>query len=310
MKISVLALLLVVTLAAAPAQAQVPGGEFGGLDALLGFLRQLEQQVEQIIAWMWEVVDYTDAARESLAPILDRVHSAQVIARRIDALAMSLPNRVQSSLNSLAARLRSVPAPRSGTPRWVVEQVIRSNPNGDTAHQARTLDQVTEQNATALATARSAAETARSTGQQVAQDLGPQADAQAAIAAARELALRAQNTPSTRAAMQLLVEALAAQMDQESRMAVHMIGRETAVIQQQTLLSQQLAAVVDRLAAVTEQQNAQQKELLARRTAAAASVVESQRQTYSEIAQGLLTLNSGQRQQAMERFFTALTGRP
>lgn len=310
MKISVLALLMVVTLAAAPAQAQVASGEFAGLDALLGFLRQLEQQVEQIIAWMWEVVDYTDAARESLAPILDRVHSAQVIARRIDAIAMSLPNRVQSSLNSLAARLRSVPAPRSGTPRWVVEQVIRSNPNGDTAHQARTLDQVTEQNATALATARSAAETARSTGQQVAQDLGPQADAQAAIAAARELALRAQNTPSTRAAMQLLVEALAAQMDQESRMAVHMIGRETAVIQQQTLLSQQLAAVVDRLAAVTEQQNAQQKELLARRTAAAASVVESQRQTYSEIAQGLLTLNSGQRQQAMERFFTALTGRP
>lgn len=310
MKTAAIALLLVVTLAAAPAQAQVPGGEFGGLDALLGFLRQLEQQVEQIFAWMWDVVDYTDAARESLAPILDRVHSAQVIARRIDSLAMSLPGRVRSSLNSLAARLRSVPAPRPRTPGWVVEQVITADPNGDTAQQARKLDQVTEQNATALATARSAAETARATGRQVAQDSGPQLDAQAAIAAARELALRAQHTPSTRAAMQLLVEAMAAQIDQQSRMSVHMIGRETALIQQQTLLSQQLATIVDRLAAVTEQQNAQQKEQLTRRSAAAASVVESQRQTYSEIAQGLLTLNSQQRQQAMERFFTALTGRP
>lgn len=310
MKTFLTALLLVLALAAAPAYAQVPSGDFGGLDALLGFLRQIEQQVEQIIARMWEVIDYTDPARESLAPILDRVHSAQVIARRIDALALSLPGRVQSSLNSLAARLRSVASPRPGTPPWVVEQVITANPDGETARRARTLDQVTEQNATALATARSAAETARATGQQVARDLSPQMDAQAGIAAARELALRAQQTPSTRAAMQLLVEALAAQIDQQSRMAVHMVGREAAAIQQQTLLSQQLAAVVDRLAAVAEQQTAEQKELLARRTAAAAGVVESQRQTYGEIAQGLLTLNSSERHQAMERFFLALTGRP
>src|SRR5207249_7912402 len=100
------------------------------------------------------------------------------------------------------------------------------------ARQARILDQVIEQNATALATARGAAETARETAQEVAQDFGPQADAQAAIAAARELAVRAQQTPSTRAAMQLLVEAIAAQIDLESRMAASLNGRQTAVIQQ------------------------------------------------------------------------------
>lgn len=310
MKTTAIALLLVVTLGAAPAQAQMPGGDFGALDELFGFLRQLEQRIEQMVAWMWNVINYTDAARESLAPILDRVYSAQVLARRIESLAAGLPARVRSALNGLVGRLRSVPAPRPGTPRWVVEQVITAAPHGDTAQQARTLDQVTEQNATALATARGAADSAWATAQQVAQDLSPQADAQAAIAAARELALRAPYTPSTRAAMQLLVEAMAAQIDLEGRMAASLVGRQTATIQQQTLLSQQLATVVERLAAFIDQQNAQEKEQLTRRSAAAATVIESQRQTYSEIAAGLLDLNSQQRQQAMDRFFDVLTGRP
>ncbi len=310
MKTTGIALLLVVALGATPVRAQIPGGDLGGLDALLGFLRQFEQQIEQIFAWMWDVLDYTDAARESLAPILDRAYSAQVLARRIESLAAGLPGRVRLALNGLAGRLRAISAPRPGTPRWVVEQVIRADPHSETAQQARTLDRVTEQNATALATARSAAETARVAAQQIAEDRSPLRDAQAAISAARELALRAQHTPSTRAAMQLLVEAMAAQIDQQSRMAVSLVGRQTAVIQQQSLLSQQLASVVDQLAAVIAQQNAQEKEQLARRSLAAATVMESQRQTYSEIAQGLLALNSEERQQAMDRFFDALTGRP
>lgn len=310
MKTTAVLLLVILALSPVPAHAQTPGGISGGLDSLLEFLRQLQQQIEQIFGWMWSVIDYTDAARESLAPILDRVYSAQVLAKRIQALATGLPARVQAMLNALAARLRSVVAPRPTTPRWIVEQVITANPNGDTAELARKLDQVTEQNATALAAARNAAETAQTTADQVAQDTSPQADAEAAIAAAQELAQRAQDTPSTRAAMQLLVEAMAAQIDQGSRMAVHLIGRDTAMIQQQTLLSQQLAIVADRLAGAVEQQNAQQKELLARRSAAAASVIESQRQTYGEIAQGLLGLNSQQRQAAMDQFFVALRGGP
>ena len=310
MKTMAVALLLVGTLGVTPAHAQIPGGDFGSLDELFAFLRQLQQQIEQAFAWMWDVLDDTDAARESLAPILDRVYSAQVLAHRIESLGAGLPARVQSALNGLAGRLRAVATPRLGTPRWVLEQVITAAPNGDTAQQARTLDQVTEQNATALATARGAAETARATAHQVAEDISPQADAQAGIAAARELALRAQDTPSTRAAMQLLVEAMAVQIDLESRMATSQVGRQTAVIQQQTLLSQQLATVVDRLAAFIDQQNAQEKEQLARRSAAAATVIESQRQTYSEIAAGLLDLNSQQRQQAMDQFFDQLTGWP
>src|SRR5207249_11923896 len=108
MKTTAIALLLVVTLAAAPAHAQIPGGDFGSLDELFGFLRQLQQQIEQTFAWMWDVLDYTDAARESLAPILDRVYSAQVLARRIELLAECLPSRVQADRNGLAARLPSV----------------------------------------------------------------------------------------------------------------------------------------------------------------------------------------------------------
>ena len=39
-------------------------------------------------------------------------------------------------------------------------------------------------------------------------------------------------------------------------------------------------------------------------------MIESQRQTYSDIAVGLLDLNSEQRQQAMDQFFDLLTWRP
>jgi hypothetical protein len=280
------------------------------LDAVLGFLRRLEGQVEQIFVWMGRLDEYADAGRELFAPILDRAHSAQVLADRVESLARRLPGRVRSALTGLVARLRVLPAPHPGTPPWIVEQVIRASPHSDIAQRVRTLDQVTEQNAAALATAHSAAETAQVVTQQVLQDLSPEVDAQTAITAARELAVRARYTPSTRAAIQLVVEAIAAQIDQQSHTAVSVVGRQTAAIQQQTLLSQQLAVVVDRLVAVSEQQNAQEKEWFARRAAAAASMVESQRQTFSEITQGLLALNSMQRQQAMDQFFDTLTGRP
>ncbi len=301
-------LLLALALVTPPAYAQSLDEGLGSLDELFSFLRQLQRQIEQVAQWVWQLSDYSDAARESLAAILDRVYAAQVLARRIESLANGLPGRVRSSLTGLGARLRTVPAPQPAKPRWVIEQVITADPNSDIAQQARILDQVTEQNATALASVRSAAESAQIAAQQVADDLSPHSDAMAAVAAARELALRAQTTPSTRAAMQLLVEALAAQIDQQSRMGVHLVGRQTAMIQQQTLLSQQLATAVDRLAAIIDQQNAQQKDQLARRSAAAVGVVESQRQTYEEIAQSLLALNSQQRQEAMDQFFYTLTG--
>ncbi len=221
--------LLVLPLGVAPAHDQIPEPD-PGLDALSAFLRQLEQQIEQLSGWMRALVDSADAEREFLAPILDRAHSAQVLARRIESLAAGLPGRLQAALRSLANRLRSIPTPRPATPPWVVEQVITRDPTSAIARQARMLDQVAAQNAAALTATRSAAEVAQMAAQQVAQDLSPVMDAQAAIAAARELALRAQTTPSTRAAMQLLVAAVAAQLDQQSRTGIHMIGRQTALI--------------------------------------------------------------------------------
>src|SRR2546428_8691918 len=119
MKTTAVALLLVGTLAAAPAHAQIPAGDFGSLDELFAFLRQLQEQIEQTFAWMWDVLDYTDAARESLAPILDRVYSAQVLARRIELLAAGLPARVRAALNGRAARPRSAATPPPWTPPWV-----------------------------------------------------------------------------------------------------------------------------------------------------------------------------------------------
>jgi hypothetical protein len=185
--------------------------------------------------------------------------------------------------------------------------VIHASPQGETAQQARALDEATEQNVAALATALSATETAQATASQVVEDLSPQVDTQAALSAARDLAVRAQVTPSTRAAMQLLVEAIAAQIDQQSHTAASVIGRQTASIQQQTLLSLQLAAVVDRLVALNDQENAHQKEQVAQHAAAGAGLLESQRQTFAAIVQSLQMLNSAQQQQGMDRFFAVLT---
>ncbi len=308
MRAAVIAFALVMTvLGAVPVEACCPGGDWNPADGLLAFLSQLHQQIEEVIAWIGRVAGDSDAAYHPLAPILDRAYGARVLARRIDALATGMPSRFQTALRSLAARLRMIPLPRLGSPRWVFEQVIRASPQGETAQQAQALDQATEENVDALATALSATEAAQISASRIVEDLRPQVDAQVAISAARDLAIRAQYTPSTRAAIQLLVEAMAAQIDQQSHTAVSVIGRQTAAIQQQTLLSLQLAAVVDRLATLNDQENENQKERLAERTAAGVGLFESQRQTFAEVAKSLLALNSLQQQLEMERFFAVLT---
>ncbi|HEX9533414.1 MAG TPA: hypothetical protein VGA58_11665 [bacterium] len=308
MRAVVLAFALVMTvLGAVPAEACCPGGDWNPADRLLTFLSQLQQQIEEILAWIGGVADYSDAAYHSLAPILDRAYSAQVLARRVEALAAGMPSRFQAALRGLAARLRVIPLPRLGSPQWVIEQVIHASPQGETAQQARALDQVTEENVATLATALSVTEVAQISASQVVEDLSPQVEAQVAVSAARDLAIRAQYTPSTRAAVQLLVEAMAAQIDQQSHSTISVIGRQTAAIQQQTLLSLQLAAVVDRLATLNDQENAHHKERLAQRTAAGVGLFESQRQTFVGVTQSLLALNSSQQQQEMERFFAVLT---
>ncbi len=308
MRAVVLAFALVMTvLGAVPVEACCPGGDWNPADGLLTFLSQLQQQMEEILVWIGRVADYSDAADHSLAPILDRAYSAQVLARRVEALAAGMPSRFQAALRGLAARLRVIPLPRLGSPQWVIEQVIHASPQGETAQQARALDQVTEENVATLATALSVTEVAQISASQVVEDLSPQVEAQVAVSAARDLAIRAQYTPSTRAAVQLLVEAMAAQIDQQSHSTISVIGRQTAAIQQQTLLSLQLAAVVDRLATLNDQENAHHKERLAQRTAAGVGLFESQRQTFLGVAQSLLALNSLQQQQEMERFFAVLT---
>lgn len=308
MRAVVLAFALVMTvLGAVPVEACCPGGDWNPADGLLTFLSQLQQQIEEIVAWIGRVADYSDAAYHSLAPILDRAYSAQVLARRVEALAAGMPSRFQAALRGLAARLRVIPLPRLGSPQWVIEQVIHASPQGETAQQAQALDQVTEENVAALAAALSATEAAQISASQIVEDLSPQVEAQMAVSAARDLAIRAQYTPSTRAAVQLLVEAMAAQIDQQSHSTISVIGRQTAAIQQQTLLSLQLAAVVDRLATLNDQENAHYKERLAQRAAAGVGLFESQRQTFVGVAQSLLALNSLQQQQEMERFFAVLT---
>ena len=112
MRAVVLAFALVMTvLGAVPVEACCPGGDWNPADGLLTFLSQLQQQIEEILAWIGGVADYSDAAYHSLAPILDRAYSAQVLARRVEALAAGDAQPVSSgSARSCGAPTRDPPA--------------------------------------------------------------------------------------------------------------------------------------------------------------------------------------------------------
>lgn len=308
-------LLVLLAIAATPAAASslpamIPETDvFAEQDWLISFVQSIERQIDQTFRWMWSLVNSTDTLRERIAPILDRVYAAQTLSWRIQAIINGLPSQLQWTFGNLVSRLRALPAARPGTAEDVLSRAVKADPNGPLAQQAQALDDLLESNAKALAEARAASATAADLAKKTAEDAKPIAFAQEQVQAAQEIFERAQTTPSTRAAMQLLIEAFAAQMDQYARWNIHALGREAALVQSQALLAQQLFTVVDRLATAIDLQNARQKQELLSQVHGTYAILSGTASTYTDMADVMLGINSAAREQRRRAFLDGLRRR-
>jgi hypothetical protein len=308
----ILALALVAALAApafaGPSVAGIMPAEsiFDGLNWLLNFLTQIQQQINQLFGWTQMLLNPMDALREKIAPILDRVYGVQTLATRIQAIIASLPAQLQWTFGDLVKRLLALRAPTPGTAEDILAKTIKADSSGPVAQRAQALDDLLESNVKALAEARASAETAKDLSKQMAEDSGPKTLAEAQVNAAKEIFERAQTTPSTRSAMQLLIEAFAAQMDQTARWNMHALGREGAMIQSQALLATQLSTVVDRLATSIDLQNAQQKQQLLTQVHGAYATIASTAATYTDMLAVVTDINSESTAQRRQKLFDSL----
>jgi hypothetical protein len=239
------------------------------------FLRQLQQLYWQLWGWVSGQLDEaTDKVREGISPVLDTVYAAKALAQWVADMARYMPGDFRYLLERAVSRLRTPPSPRRGTPRYVAEQVVKAQPAGPVAERAQALDRLTAENTVAANKVRAAQQANEQAAAAVIGDRAPEASAAAAQKAARDLAARAQNTPSTRAAVQLLVEAFAAQMDLQARYHLDLAARLGALVQQQVTLGQQLTTSTERLAAAVELLNEQQKQQLVEQTTAAVATLQ------------------------------------
>lgn len=272
-----IALLLVIAMMAPAAAAGTPSGAValaqsgGGLWALLQQLQQIYYQVWEWINGQMDVA--LDGVREQISPILDNVYAAETLSRWLTGLAGSLPSHLQYLLTGAAGRLRTIPAPKPGTPEEATQRVVRANPTGAVAERARVLDSVRAENTAGVAQARAAREMSEDVSQRSLDDPQPRVLSETATAMAQDLAARALQTPSTRAAVQLLVEAFAAQMDMTGRYHLDTTSRFNALVQQQVAISQQLSTNTERLATAVEFLTEEQKQRLIEEVTTATSML-------------------------------------
>jgi hypothetical protein len=266
------ALVLVLALAAGPAHAQTAGGG-GGLWDLLRLLQDTYNSVRNWVTSQFNGA--VDAIRGNLAPITDAYHAANSIARWLESTASGLPSGFRWILDGAVARFRQAPSPPPGSISHTVQQVIRDNPDSPIARKVHAHEELSAATELSVARSRAAQKSAEDTAQQVSQDLSMAANLGVAESTARELAARAAQTPSTRAAVQLLIEGFAAFMDQQARQNADVSARITAMVQQQAALSQQLTSVTEKVSDLVELMSEQQKREAEESLVAARSAVSS-----------------------------------
>jgi len=263
-------LVLVLAVAASPAHAQTSGG------GLWDVLRFLQQTYNSVRSWVTSQFNgAVDAIRGNLAPLTDASHAANSIARWLESMATSLPSEFRWLLDGAVARFRQAPPPRPGSISHTVQQVIRDNPESPIARKVRAHEELSAATELSVARARAAQKSAEDTAQEVSQDLSMAVNLQVAESTGRELAARAAETPSTRAAVQLLIEGFAAFMDQQARQNADISARITAMVQQQAALSQQLTSVTEKVSDLVELMSEQQKRDAEESLVAARSAVSS-----------------------------------
>lgn len=249
-------ILLVVALAAQPAAAQTSGSSV----QLWNLLRQMQQMFDQLRSWVTDQLNSaTDAIRSNIAPITDTYHAARSIASWLESLASGLPGEARSLLDGAISRFRSAQGPLPGSPGAAARPIVERHPSSPLARTVRAHEELSASVDLSVARARAAQQVAEESARVTVQDASPVMNLEIASASARELSARAMEVPSTRAAVQLLIEGFAAYMDQNARQNADLSTRLTALVQQQAALSQQLTSLTERTADLVELLNQQRK---------------------------------------------------
>ena len=248
--------LLVAALAAQPAAAQPSGGNGGGGGSLWQELHSLHTLYEQYHRWVQrQLSDAIDKVREKVAPITDTLHAASQIVRWLQNLSGGLPDLL-SGLQLFArviSRFQGAPDPPSGSVADAAREIIQQAPSSELAQRVRAHDETSAASDSSVSGARAAQEAVERTVDRVVLDLTMEQNLEVARQAAQELASRAAHTPSTRAAVQLLIEGFAAFMEQQAAQNADISARINGLVQVQASLSKQLTAVTEQAAMLVEQ---------------------------------------------------------
>jgi hypothetical protein len=221
---------------AAPVPAQVDGFRF-----LLEWLRRLQGLLDEVERWRLLLIEQIDQWQSTVLEPLTPLYQIGDLADAIRAQLARLPLRFQTTLQALLRKLQTLPTPQPGSPGWTYRQYAEQNP----ALRAKARQMVaTEVMATASATeTRAMAEMSGDIARELVADTTLPLATLDAVAAAQALAAAAPGIPSTRSGIQMLIAALAAQMQQQASYTQGLANRLQGLSQQGALSARELHAL-------------------------------------------------------------------
>lgn len=243
MKDALPVVLILLMLFAVPGQALAAPvvAQADGLTWLLEWLRRLQAMLDEVERWRMLLIEQIDAWQitvlEPLAPLYQISDLADAIRRQLT----RLPGRFQGTLRTLLTKLQSLPAPQPGSPGWTYRQYAEQNPA--LRAKARQIA-ITEVMAAATTTeTRAMAAMSGDIARELLADTTLPVATLDAVAAAQALAHAASNIPSTRSGIQMLIAAMAAQMQQQAIYTQSLANRLQGLNQQEALSARELHAL-------------------------------------------------------------------
>lgn len=243
MRFVLFAVIAIVVVAAVPGQALAAPvvAQGDSLTSLLEWLRRLQGFLDELERWRALLIQHIDAWRNTVLEPLAPLYQISDLAEAIQHQITRLPVRFQGTLQALLHKLQNLPDPVPGSPGWTYRQYAQQNP----ALQAKARQiAMTEVMAAAMTTeTQAAAEISGDIAREVVTDATLPAATLEAVLAARALADAAQTIPSTRGGVQMLIAAMAAQMQQEATYTQGLADRLQGLNQQQALTARELHAL-------------------------------------------------------------------
>jgi len=237
---AVIALILLVTIPtqalASPTTAQA-----GGLTQLLEWLRRIQAFLDEVERWRLLLVEQIDAWQAQMLEPLVPLYQIGDMAEAIRQQLARLPLRFQGTLQALLRKLHTLPAPQPGSPGWIYRRYAEQNPA--IREKARQMVASEVMAAATTTETRAMAEMSGDLARELVTDTTLPAAALDAVAAAQALANAAPNIPSTRAGIQMLIAAMAAQMQQHAAYTQGLANRLQGLSQQEALEAREMHAL-------------------------------------------------------------------